>query len=128
VELFARNPASASSLAEEFGVTVMPIASLLSSKARVLINTTPVGMRGHSEGVSAIPPNALKNRDVVYDLVYNPLETRLLSDAVAAGCQTVSGIEMLIAQAGLQFELWTGKKPPLDKMRNEAFARVMRDT
>ena len=128
VELFARNPASASSLAEEFGVTVRPIASLLSSEARVLINTTPVGMRGHSEGVSAIPPNALKNRDVVYDLVYNPLETRLLSDAVAAGCQTVSGIEMLIAQAGLQFELWTGKKPPLDKMRNEALARVMRDT
>jgi shikimate 5-dehydrogenase len=46
----------------------------------------------------------------VYDLVYNPLETQLLRDAHEAGCETLGGLEMLIAQAEKQFELWTGKR------------------
>ena len=46
----------------------------------------------------------------VYDLIYNPADTRLLREARAAGCETLGGLEMLVAQAGLQFELWTGRK------------------
>ena len=125
VEVFARNLDTANSLAESFGVLVSPIESLQSSDARVIINTTPVGMRGHSEGSSPLPAESLQGRKIVYDLVYNPLETRLLRDARAAGCQTVSGIEMLIAQAALQFELWTGRKPPLDKMREAAMSKIL---
>jgi len=49
---------------------------------------------------------------IVFDLVYAPRETQLLRDAEAAGCQTIGGIEMLIAQAERQFELWTGQRPP----------------
>jgi len=51
---------------------------------------------------------------MVFDLVYAPAETRLLADARAAGCLTIGGLEMLVAQAERQFELWTGQKPPKD--------------
>jgi shikimate 5-dehydrogenase len=59
---------------------------------------------------------------VVYDLVYEPLETKLLEDARAAGCQTIGGIEMLAAQAERQFELWTGQRPPVGLFAAEAAA------
>jgi shikimate 5-dehydrogenase len=49
---------------------------------------------------------------IVFDLVYAPADTELLRSARAAGCQTIGGIEMLIAQAERQFELWTGQRPP----------------
>ena len=49
---------------------------------------------------------------IVFDLVYAPADTELLRGARAAGCQTIGGIEMLIAQAERQFELWTGQRPP----------------
>jgi shikimate 5-dehydrogenase len=50
--------------------------------------------------------------EIVFDLVYTPAETPLLADARAAGCLTIGGLEMLIAQAERQFELWTGQRPP----------------
>jgi shikimate 5-dehydrogenase len=115
---------AAQSISESFGVAVSPIESLASSDVRVVINTTPVGMRGHSEGSSPVLPAALQGRIAVYDLVYNPLETQLLIDARAAGCETVSGLEMLVAQAALQFELWTGKKPPIGEMRRAALSKI----
>ena len=54
---------------------------------------------------------------VVFDSVYNPMKTRLLKDAEAAGCATVSGVELFVNQAAGQFELWTGKTAPIDLMR-----------
>jgi 3-dehydroquinate dehydratase/shikimate dehydrogenase len=122
VEVFARNVDRARSFAS-FGVDVLPLEALASSAASIVINTTPVGMRGHGEGASPVPRRALRGRLLAYDLVYNPIETQFLIDARAEGCRTLSGIEMLIAQAALQFELWTGRKPPIDLMR-EAAARI----
>ncbi len=124
VRVFARNSSAAQSLSESFGVTISPIESLASSDVRVVINTTPVGMRGYSEGSTPLPGEALQGRLIVYDLVYNPLETKLLIDARAAGCRTISGVEMLIAQAALQFELWTGKKPSIGTMHSAALAKI----
>ena len=124
VEIFARNAEAAHSISESFAVPVNQIESLWSSDVRVVINTTPVGMRGHSEGSSPVPAEALRGRQIVYDLVYNPLETQLLIDARAAGCTTISGLEMLIAQAALQFEFWTGTKPPIEAMRDAALAKL----
>ena len=124
VRVFSRNVQAAQSISESFGVAVSPIESLASSDVRVVVNTTPLGMRGHSEGLSAVPIDALQGRLIVYDLVYNPLETQLLIDARAAGCRTLSGIEMLIAQAALQFELWTGENPPVDEMRRAALKKI----
>jgi len=127
VSVFARDRGKARLLCESLGVSVSPLESLASSDARVVINTTPVGMRGHSEGSSPIPAASLRGRSVAYDLVYNPLETQFLEDARAEGCQAISGLEMLVAQAALQFELWTGQRPPVDAMRKAAIEKIIGD-
>jgi shikimate dehydrogenase len=82
----------------------------------ILINCTPVGMYPKIEE-SPVPSNFLRSELVVFDVVYNPPQTMLLRDAQKAGCGTVSGLEMFINQAIVQFELWTGKKAPVDAMK-----------
>ncbi|HEX8186071.1 MAG TPA: shikimate dehydrogenase, partial [Blastocatellia bacterium] len=124
VTVFARDPIKARALGESLGVSVAPLESLRSSDVQIIINTTPVGMHGHSEHLSPVPRPVLRNRRVAYDLVYNPLETQFLKDARDEGCHTISGIEMLIAQAALQFALWTGQQPPLDLMRRAALDKL----
>lgn len=124
VEVFARNPEKARDMADSFGVSVSTIDALQSNDAKVVINTTPIGMRGHSEGSSPITRDSLRGRRVAYDLVYNPLETRFLADAREAGCTTISGLEMLVAQAALQFELWTGQPASIEVMRSAATAKI----
>src|SRR5205085_754254 len=124
VTIFARDMNKAAALADEFGVQVNPIAAVGESDAAVIINTTPVGMSSHDEGASVIPAEAWRGRRIAYDLVYNPLETRFLADARRHGCQTLSGVEMLVAQAARQFELWTGRLPSLETMRQAALEKV----
>jgi 3-dehydroquinate dehydratase / shikimate dehydrogenase len=122
VTVFAREQRKALSMADSFGVKVERLDRLKDSDASIIINTTPVGMRGHGEGESAVPADLLSKFAVAYDLVYNPVETRFLKDAKAAGCRTIGGIEMLVGQAALQFELWTERKPPIDLMKSAALA------
>lgn len=120
VTVFARNPEKARALLESFDINLQRIDSFAASDANVVINTSPVGMRGQNDNESPIPRSALRGRKVVYDLVYTPVETRLLADARAEGCKTITGIEMLVAQGARQFELWTGEKPPIEIMREAA--------
>ncbi len=75
-----------------------------------MINTTPVGTWPDVDE-SPIDPSALQGR-IVYDLVYNPLETKLLKTARAAGIETIAGVEMLVGQACRQIEWWTGHDAP----------------
>jgi 3-dehydroquinate dehydratase/shikimate dehydrogenase len=84
----------------------------------LLVNCTPVGMHPHVER-TPLPAAALSGR-YVYDLVYNPPATRLLRDAAAAGCVTIGGLDMLVAQAEEQFAAWTGTKAPAGVMRTAA--------
>lgn len=85
----------------------------------ILVNATPVGM---TPDVNSSPilgiPKSNKNL-IVYDLVYNPLKTKLLKLAEKQNLKTVSGIEMLIWQGAKAFEMWTGRKAPTDVMRKE---------
>ena len=67
---------------------------------------------------------AVLDGQIVYDLVYEPAETRLLAEARAAGCRTIGGIDMLIAQAERQFELWTGQRPPAGVFAAAAASRA----
>jgi shikimate 5-dehydrogenase len=97
-----------------------PLDELSSSAAAIVINATPIGMRGHSEGQSPVPRAVLGGRKIVYDLVYNPPETQFLNDGRAEGCETIGGLAMLVAQAALQFELWTGKPAPIGLMQEAA--------
>jgi shikimate dehydrogenase len=87
----------------------------------VLVNTTPVGM---FPDVEETPFEGVFDGRVVYDLVYNPMETRLLREAAAAGCETVGGLDMLVAQAEDQSEWWIGRRPPAGLMREAAVRSV----
>jgi len=124
VQVFARSPERARELADSFGVSVSTIESLESSDAEIVINTTPIGMRGHSEGSSPVTKDSLRGRRVAYDLVYNPMETRFLADAREEGCIVISGLDMLAAQAARQFELWTGQPASIEVMRTAATAKI----
>jgi shikimate 5-dehydrogenase len=88
----------------------------------VLVNATPVGTFP-DVGETPIGGSCLDGR-LVYDLVYNPAETRLMCEAAAAGCETIGGLDMLVAQAELQFALWTGRRPPAGLMRLAALQRL----
>jgi shikimate dehydrogenase len=84
--------------------------------ADILINATSVGM-SPAVDASPVPAGLLKSEMVVTDIVYNPVETRLLREARAAGAVTVAGIDMLIWQGALAFEKWTGQKAPFSLMK-----------
>jgi 3-dehydroquinate dehydratase / shikimate dehydrogenase len=124
VSVFVRELNKARELADDFDVECLAIESLANTQVDILINTTPIGMHGHSEAQSVVPQAVLNNFTIVYDLVYNPLETRLLKEAREVGCTTISGLDMLIAQARLQFELWTGQKPATESMRDAAMKKL----
>lgn len=85
----------------------------------LLVNTTSVGMSPNIDE-TLVPARLLRPGLTVFDAVYNPPETRLLREARAAGCPAISGLEMLLHQGALSFELWTGQSPSIDIMRRAA--------
>ncbi|OEU69914.1 MAG: shikimate dehydrogenase [Desulfuromonadales bacterium C00003093] len=93
------------------------------NKSAVIIHCTPIGMHP-KEDVSLIPPKLFRAGQVVFDVVYNPLKTRLLKEAEASGCQVISGVEMFIHQAVLQFEQFTGVDAPIEVMRKVVLERL----
>jgi shikimate dehydrogenase len=84
----------------------------------VIVQGTPMGMYPRAVDETPIPPGLLEPRHVVFDMVYRPLKTRFLREAETVGCTTIPGTEMLVNQAVLQFETWTGVPAPRDVMRN----------
>ena len=87
----------------------------------LLVNCTPIGMKhSESEGRSPIEAALIPKGALVYDVVYNPLETQFLIDARKRGARTLGGLSMLVYQGALAFELWTGLKPPVDIMMAKA--------
>jgi shikimate 5-dehydrogenase len=111
----ARDPEKARRLAREFGFAAAALPQAVCLKGDLLINATPVGMSPHT-GASPLDPGRL-NFQAVFDMVYNPRETRLLREARDQGIRTISGLEMFVAQASRQFELWTNAPPPDSLMR-----------
>jgi shikimate dehydrogenase len=87
--------------------------------ADLLVNATSVGM---SPAIKDSPVTAglLDKVPVVFDIVYNPIITRLLREAALAGAKTIGGLDMLAWQGALAFEMWTGQTAPIDLMRGEA--------
>jgi shikimate dehydrogenase len=86
-------------------------------RVSVVLHCTPVGMHPKVND-TCVPAALFRPQLTVMDIVYNPLETRLLREARAAGCTTVRGLEMFLHQAAAQFELWTGQPAPIDVMRS----------
>ena len=90
----------------------------------LLVNSTPVGTAPNVDESPLPAEYAFQRGTLVYDLVYNPQQTRLLVDAAKAGCRTIGGLDMLVAQAQAQFEWWTGTRPSSHVMRAAATRRL----
>ncbi|AEA46204.1 shikimate dehydrogenase [Archaeoglobus veneficus] len=90
----------------------------LKGKIDIIINATPLGMKGFE---SKLPvPEGLVDDVVVFDTVYNPMETLLISLAKRRGCRVVYGIDMLVFQGAEAFRLWLDVDPPVDVMKKAA--------
>jgi len=106
----------AEALAGELGAETCSPDDIGNVPCDVLLNCTPVGMHPETDA-SPVPREVLREGLVVYDAVYNPAETRLLRQARRAGCRTVAGLDHFVRQAVEQFELWTGRPAPVERMR-----------
>lgn len=114
-----RRAESAAALAGSVGAMVAPAAA---RDYDVIVNATSLGMAGTAgSGVSPVDTAILHDGQIVVDLVYNPLRTRLLAGAADRGAITIDGVGMLVHQAARQFTLWTGLEAPVAAM--EAAAR-----
>ena len=95
------------------------------ANADILVNATSVGMSPNIDE-TPVSPDLLRPSLTVFDIVYNPIKTRLLREAEAAGAKTISGVDMLVWQGALGFELWTGAKAPVKLMRETAIKGLTR--
>lgn len=130
VVVYNRTRDKADALAAEFNgrsgkIVAADFAKLCDSCCQIYVNTTSVGMHPNidaspfGETLPKLSPDTL-----VFDTVYNPLKTKLLGQAEAAGAKTVAGIEMFVRQAAGQFQLWTDKPAPIATMRKVVESRL----
>lgn len=129
VTIANRTPQRAISLAKDaqiagniMGCGLTDIKNMIKN-SDILINSTAIGM---SPGITeTIVTSDLMHRDlVVFDIVYNPLNTRLLQEARKAGARTIDGVMMLVYQGAEAFKIWTGKKAPVDIMEKAVRSRL----
>lgn len=113
VYILNRTAAPAKKLSHQARARVVKRADLKKLAFDVIINATPVGMGNTKD--SPLQDKEINAR-YVFDMVYDPVETRLLKLAKERGAQIIPGIEMFVHQAARQFEIWTGKPAPLDEM------------
>jgi 3-dehydroquinate dehydratase/shikimate dehydrogenase len=119
VVVLGRDAAAAAAVGAALGCAHGALSDLATFSWDVLLNATPVGSGALRERTLVDAP-LHRPGTVVFDMVYDPLETRLLREARAAGCTVVGGLEMLLAQAESQFEIWTGQEAPLGEMKSAA--------
>jgi shikimate dehydrogenase len=128
ITIVNRTEIRAEKLAQElnrnFGINVVSkkfLTNILTEetqKADLLINTTPIGMYPNVDK-TPISAEFLHKDLFVFDVIYNPLETKLLKDANECGCKTMGGLDMLVNQGASAFEWWTNEKPNLNTMKNK---------
>ncbi len=103
-------------LAKDLGVDYYHLSEFKNIDCQILINATPVGMTPNTKAMP-VQKEDLKKDMVVMDIVYNPIKTSLLKESEGIGCITADGASMFVYQGAAQFEMWTGKKAPVDIMR-----------
>jgi shikimate dehydrogenase len=103
-----RTAAKAQALAKDFGITAVEWEGRAARPWSLLVNTTPLGMKGEHQDKSPWPSNGFGDVGLVYDLVYNPVRTVFLNDAKNAGVEVLSGLQMFMQQGLAQFKIWTG--------------------
>ena len=128
ISYYSRNIVDASDMVNYFRRTFPEVnfnlfqksstGELLNSK--IIVNTSPVGMLGHSADQYSVKPALLeqmKKDTIIYDVIYNPYKTLLVKKAEALGLRAFSGLDMLVYQAVKAEEIWTGRTPDVDKMK-----------
>jgi shikimate dehydrogenase len=125
LQLANRSKERGEALARDLGCSFVPLAGVEQTNADLLINTTSVGMSPHTDE-SPVPDRILREGMTVMDIVYNPLETRLLRTAKQRGCVTVEGLGMFVHQGAEQFRLWTGRAAPTEAM-SQAVRKVLKN-
>ena len=123
VTIYNRTLSKAQALAEEFGCKYAPLEDLTELDAKVVINCTSIGMTPDVDS-TPVPAESLNSDMVVFDTVYNPLKTKLLQLAEAAGAKTVNGAEMFIRQAVAQFHIFTSTEPDRKIMTDTVYSRL----
>lgn len=119
VTVSSRRLEQAGQLASSFPnyqLQITDFADLQPSTFDLIINTTPLGMTPNIDSSPLPEGTNLTQGTIIYDLVYNPRETKLVRDAKTQGCHATTGLGMLIEQAALSFQLWTGRVPPREAL------------
>ncbi len=115
VHIVNRTDERGRALAEFLGADFHLLEQIGTVACDILVNTTPVGMFPNTDALP-VPPDVLRKETVVMDIVYNPIETRLIRTAKDKGCITIDGVAMFVYQGAMQYELWTGLSAPIDEM------------
>ena len=118
VTIFARDVEKARSLAGEFKIQSLGFKAQGESYKDfdILVNTTPLGTKGDLENKTIVTANQIESVKLIYDLVYNPFQTRLMAEADQVHVPKIGGMAMLVAQGAQQFRIWTGKDAPIKEM------------
>jgi shikimate dehydrogenase len=124
--LLNRTASKGKVLAAEFGLPFLALSDADKLKADCLINTTSVGMSPEIDQ-SPFPSKGLNRFRWVMDIIYNPLETKLLKEARESACETISGVGMFIHQGAEQLKIWTGQEPPRSYMKEVVLARLRKN-
>jgi 3-dehydroquinate dehydratase/shikimate dehydrogenase len=120
VTIYNRTVSKAESLGKEFGCKFASIDELSQTQATVLVNCTSLGMHPNIE-TTPVPDGVIHKDMIVFDTVYNPLETKLLKDTKAAGATAVNGAEMFIRQAMAQYKIYIGSELDENLMRKVVY-------
>lgn len=126
VTVFARDPSKAESLAEDFQAAAakLPVVNRELRDFDILVNTTPLGMRGKFDHHTPALAWQLEGLHLVYDLIYIPFQTPLMAEADKAEVPKIGGLAMLIAQAIEQQRIWTGLAAPMKEMSRAVLKRL----
>ena len=126
VTIFARDVKKAKTLAREFDASFARLEYQTSNfnLFNIVVNTTPLGTIGETENETPVSSEQIKDVHLVYDLVYNPFETRFLREAKSVGVPTIGGLAMLISQAMAQFKIWTNLDAPMKEMSRAALRKL----
>jgi shikimate dehydrogenase len=121
-----RTLSKAQVLGEEFGCPFYSFSEKEKIEGDGLVNTTPLGMSPNT-GESPFPRELLGRFPWVVDIIYNPLQTRLLREAEETGCRTISGLGMFVHQGAEQLKIWTGLEPPRNYMGEVVTAELRKN-
>lgn len=116
IHIANRTPEKGEALAAELNASFSTLSGLGAVECDILVNTTSAGMHPNTDDIP-VSPDSLRPGTVVMDIVYNPLATRLLSEAEKRGCKTIDGVAMFVYQGARQFQLFTGIRPPVESMK-----------